>query len=115
MVDRALFVGSEVPDFVLPTLVGTQNKLSDFRGNRMVLFMWISWRACRDQLSVWQKLCSQYKPQGIEVVSTAIDVQGSEKVRPYLETAGATFVTFIDQTNLLSTFWLYSRTKWLAY
>jgi len=43
MVYRALFVGSEVPDFALPTLDGAQFKLSDFRGKRLVLFMWASW------------------------------------------------------------------------
>jgi hypothetical protein len=36
------------------------------------------------------------------VVSVAVDVQGPEKVLPYLEKADAKFVTLIDQINLLS-------------
>jgi peroxiredoxin len=43
MIDRTLFVGAEVPDFELPTLTGKQTKLSDFRGKRVILFMWASW------------------------------------------------------------------------
>ena len=43
MIDKALFVGSEVPDFALPTLTGEQTTLSDFRGKRVILFMWASW------------------------------------------------------------------------
>ena len=36
------------------------------------------------------------------MVSAAVDVQGSEKVRPYVEAAKATFVTLIDHDNSLS-------------
>lgn len=32
----------------------------------------------------------------------AVDAQGTDKVQPYLTLAGATFVTLIDQSNLLS-------------
>ena len=38
-----LLIGSEVPDFVLPTLDGQSTRLSDFRGKRVILFMWASW------------------------------------------------------------------------
>lgn len=36
------------------------------------------------------------------MVSIALDAQGSGKVKPYLQAADATFVTLIDQTNMLS-------------
>ena len=36
------------------------------------------------------------------MVSVAIDAQGPEVAKPYLTKAGATFVSLIDQTNLLS-------------
>ena len=32
----------------------------------------------------------------------AVDAQGPDKVQPYLDLAGATFVTLIDEPNLLS-------------
>ena len=35
-------------------------------------------------------------------MSVAVDAQGIDKVQPYLTLAGATFVTLIDQSNLLS-------------
>ena len=40
---QALRLGTQVPDFTLPTLDGKQVRLSDFRGKRVVLFMWASW------------------------------------------------------------------------
>ncbi len=40
---QAPHVGIHAPDFVLPTLDGETVRLSDFRGKRVVLFMWASW------------------------------------------------------------------------
>ena len=97
-----LMVGSEVPNFKLPTVSGDSAKLSDFRGKRVALFMWASWWVCRNQLPVWQDFYSKYRSKDIEVVSVAVDAQGSGKVQPYLDLAGATFVTLIDESNLLS-------------
>jgi len=36
-------VGEEAPDFALPSLDGNPIKLSDYRGKKVVLFMWASW------------------------------------------------------------------------
>ena len=36
-------VGDKVPDFTLPSLDGHSVSLSDYRGRRVVLFMWASW------------------------------------------------------------------------
>ena len=36
-------VGGPAPEFTLPDLDGQQVSLSDYRGKRVVLFMWASW------------------------------------------------------------------------
>ena len=36
-------VGEEAPDFTLPSLSGEEVRLSDYRGKKLVLFMWASW------------------------------------------------------------------------
>ena len=36
-------VGDAAPDFALRALDGEEVKLSDYRGKRLVLFMWASW------------------------------------------------------------------------
>ena len=36
-------IGTELPDFTLPTLDGENISLSDYRGKRLVIFMWASW------------------------------------------------------------------------
>ena len=36
-------VGEQAPDFTLPGLDGGQVSLSDYRGKRVIVFMWASW------------------------------------------------------------------------
>ena len=36
-------VGDDAPDFELPSLQGQTIKISDYRGKKVVLFMWASW------------------------------------------------------------------------
>jgi len=57
---------------------------------------------CREQLPVWQQFYASHQNNNIEVVSVAIDAQGSEKVRPYVHRAGVTFATLVDSGNILS-------------
>ena len=57
---------------------------------------------CREQLPVWQQFYAKHHDSNIEVISVAIDAQGAEKARPYVEQAGATFITLVDESNLLS-------------
>ena len=36
-------IGDSAPDFTLPSLNGEEVRLSDFRGEKLILFMWASW------------------------------------------------------------------------
>lgn len=36
-------VGEPIPDVVLPDLDGRLVRLSDYRGKRLLVFMWASW------------------------------------------------------------------------
>ncbi len=38
-----LTVGQLIPDISLPTLNGDEINLSDFKGRKVILFMWASW------------------------------------------------------------------------
>ena len=40
---RPMVAGDAAPDFELPSLTGGSVRLSDYRGIKVVLFMWASW------------------------------------------------------------------------
>ena len=40
---RTIVAGDTAPDFELPSLTGGSVRLSDYRGRKVVLFMWASW------------------------------------------------------------------------
>ena len=40
---RTIVAGDLAQDFELPSLTGGSVKLSDYRGRKVVLFMWASW------------------------------------------------------------------------
>ena len=43
MAVRQIVAGDPAPDFELPSLTGGSVRLSDYRGKKVVLFMWASW------------------------------------------------------------------------
>ena len=43
MTSRPVVAGFPAPDFELPSLEGGSVRLSDYRGRKVVLFMWASW------------------------------------------------------------------------
>ena len=40
---KTVEIGDEAADFTLPSLGGGEISLSDYRGKRLVIFMWASW------------------------------------------------------------------------
>jgi len=36
-------IGQLAPDFTLPTLDGRKTSLHDYRGKKLIVFMWASW------------------------------------------------------------------------
>ena len=93
-------VGDSAPNFCLPSVNGEDVQLSDYSGNKIAMFFWASWWACRTQLPVWQEV-SEDSSIDIEVITVAMDVQGFEKPKLYLEKAQSNLATIIDKSNQL--------------
>lgn len=60
--------------------------------------MWATWCRCRAQLPVWQRFAHE---TDLNLVSVAIDAQGSEAVRPFTEGTENSYPTLIDTDNVL--------------
>lgn len=53
------------------------------------------------QLPVWQEFYTANQKSGIEVLAVAIDFQGADLPRPYVERANPTYASAVDAENLL--------------
>jgi peroxiredoxin len=96
---RVVKIGDPAPDFSMQSLDGRTIRLSDYRGKRVLLFVWASWCTCREQLPSWQAFTLKHQNENFELISIAMDAQGPDVVRPFTEKANATFTTVVDSAD----------------
>jgi peroxiredoxin len=92
-----LQVGDTAPDFALESLSGETLRLSDMRGQAVMINFWAVWCGyCRIELPAMQAVYQVYQDQ--EFVVLAVDVQESrDLVEAFVEDAGLTFPILLDQ------------------
>lgn len=89
--------GSLAPDFILERLEGGDLRLSDLRGQAVVLNFWATWCvSCRKEIPQLVAAYDRYRDQGLEIV--AVDLQESKAiVRSYAQDFGMDFPIVIDK------------------
>lgn len=71
---NVLAIGKEAPDFEEKKIDGTTMKLSDLRGNIVLLDFWASWCGpCRKENPAVVKLYEKYKDEGFTIMSVSLD------------------------------------------
>ncbi len=66
--------GQLAPDFSLTSLDGKTVKLSDFRGQAVLLNFWATWcEPCKIEMPWFVDLQKKYGPQGLQVLGVAMD------------------------------------------
>ncbi len=94
--------GEIAPDFELKTLDGETVKLSDFRGERVMLNFWATWcPPCRAEMPDMQKL---HENTDIKILAVnLIDTESSPEVVPeFLDELGLTFPVLLDEESELA-------------
>ena len=67
-------VGKDAPDFVLKTLAGTNLRLSEFRGQVVLLNFWARWAGdSRQEMPALNKINATYERAGLVVLGVSID------------------------------------------
>nr|WP_315184541.1 ResA-like WAxxUGC motif-containing protein [uncultured Albidiferax sp.] len=89
------------PELVLPDVDGKPFRLSSLRGKKVLLTTWASWCGCRTDLPLWQKLREKLYPQGLEIVTVALDTEGAKAARQYIEAAQPEHPSLIDAGHLV--------------
>lgn len=97
---EGLNVGNLAPDFELTTLEGDTVKLSDYRGDRVMLNFWATWCApCRAEMPDMQKFHENTDIVILAVNLTKSKVGEAEKVPGFIDDFGITFNILMDVEN----------------
>lgn len=95
-VEIGLELGNRAPDFQLETMDGESIKLSDYRGERVMLNFWASWcPPCRAEMPDMQKF---YEDEDVVILAVNLtDTETSLKdVEEFIENNGLTFPVLLD-------------------
>ncbi|MFT4760104.1 MAG: peroxiredoxin [Paraglaciecola sp.] len=70
----AFSIGGQAPDFTMNDEEGNPKKLSDFRGQVVLVDFWASWCGpCRKENPSVVKMYEKYKEKGFEILSVSLD------------------------------------------
>jgi peroxiredoxin len=92
--------GAEAPDFELTTLDGQPAKLSDYRGQKVILNFWATWcPPCKAEMPHMQNFYEEHKDDGVEILAvnlTSMD-KGVDEVQKFVDEYGLTFPIPLDE------------------
>jgi cytochrome c biogenesis protein CcmG/thiol:disulfide interchange protein DsbE len=103
------------PDFQLRSINNESVKLSDYKGQVVLLDFWATWCGpCKVAMPHIQKLYDEHKERGFVVLSISIDeARTASKVKPYIKSRGYSFTVLLDkETEVVA---LYNPQKILPY
>lgn len=89
------------PDFTRPMMDGGTFRLSDYRGEVVVLNFWATWCSpCRQEIPDFVKMQRELGDDGVQFVGVALDREGFEAVRPFAEEMGINYPIVMDDGRL---------------
>lgn len=90
------------PDFTLKTTSGENVRLSEFRGEVVMINFWASWCApCRQEMPLLEELYTQYQPLGFTILGVNVE-QDSSKALAMLEDIPVSFPIMLDSQSTVS-------------
>ena len=92
------------PDFTLPGLNGELIRLSDFKGNVILVNVWATWcPPCVYEMPSMEKLHQQFKSENFKILAVSIDSPGAKAVAPFMKKHNLTFEALIDPAGTIQT------------
>ncbi len=89
-------VGQLAPDFVLKSASGDNLRLSEFRGDVVMINFWATWCGpCRQEMPLLDELYSQYQRVGFNLLGVNID-DDSGKAMKMIAELGVSFPVLFD-------------------
>jgi peroxiredoxin len=96
-----LQVGSPAPDFVLEDATGEEYRLSDLRGNIVLLNFWATWCGpCLVEMPLLETEYQVYKDEGF-IILAVNDGESAERVANFGEENGLNFPLLLDPSGVV--------------
>jgi peroxiredoxin len=90
------------PDFTLKSDSGENLRLSEYRGEVVMINFWASWCGpCRQEMPLLDELYSQYQPMGFTVLGVNVE-EDSTRAKAMLENVPVTFPVLFDNKSKVS-------------
>lgn len=93
--------GFLAPDFELVTTTGETVRLSDLRGQAVLVNLWATWcPPCRAEMPAIEKVYNEYKDEGLVVLAVNMTYQDTPgRIAPFVAEHGLTFPILLDETG----------------
>lgn len=95
-------IGQKAPDFALPAVVGSNVRLSEYRGQAVVISFWSSrCSVCARQLALLDRLYATYRSAGLVVLAVSVD-DDPLQAEQYARAHAAGFPLLLDAAKTVS-------------
>ncbi len=95
-------ISGPAPDFTLKSLDGGNLKLSEHRGEVVMVNFWASWCGpCRQEMPILEALYSQYKELGFTILGVNVE-EDAEAPKRLLQSIPVSFPILLDSQNKVS-------------
>ena len=92
----------QAPDFALKGSDGVNMRLSEHRGEVVMINFWASWCApCRQEMPLLEELYTQYEPLGFTILAVNVE-EDSSKALAMLDDIPVSFPTLFDPQSTVS-------------
>lgn len=93
------------PDFELKDVTGNLYRSSTAQGTVRLVDFWATWCApCREEIPMFKDLNATYGPKGFTLVGIAMDDEGVDKVKPFVDEMKIPYLTLIGDEDVVDAF-----------
>jgi peroxiredoxin len=90
------------PDFTLPARDGGNVRLSDLRGQVVMINFWATWCGpCRQEMPLLQQIQAKYEPLGFTLVGINVEPDSAAAIT-WLKQVSVSFPILFDQKNVVA-------------